>query len=129
MLLCPWLDLTWPYPYPSPNLERAAQHMREWTDLYLDGHPVDDPLLDATLADLHGLPPLLLQAATGDGLIEATQRLVEQATASGVHAHLELYPTDVHGFQMFWSFLPEAADAIARAAHFCRTGEPLPDAP
>ena len=128
VLLCPWLDLTWPYPYPSPNLERAALHMREWTDLYLAGHPVDDPLLDATVADLHGLPPLLLQAATGDGLTEATQRLVEQAKAAGVETHLELYPTDVHGFQMFWSFLPEAADAIARAAYFCRTGQPLPEA-
>lgn len=127
VLLCPWLDLTWPYPYPSPNLERAVSHMREWTDLYLDGHPIDDPLLDASVADLRGLPPTLLQAATGDGLLEETRRLVEHAASSGLDAHLELYPTDVHGFQMFWSFLPEAADAISRAAHFCRTGQPLPD--
>ncbi|MGH3119177.1 MAG: alpha/beta hydrolase fold domain-containing protein [Gaiellales bacterium] len=126
-LLCPWLDLTWPYPYPSPNLERAIALMGKWRASYLNGHPIEDPLLDATLADLQGLPPMLVQAATGDGLLDDTRQLVEQATSSGLPVHLELYPTDVHGFQMFWSFLPEAADAIGRAAHFCRTGLPLTD--
>jgi hypothetical protein len=28
-----------------------------------------------------------------------------------VDAHLELFPVDAHDFQIFWSFLPEAAPA------------------
>jgi hypothetical protein len=33
---------------------------------------------------------------------------------------LELYPVDAHAFQLFWSFLPEAADAFAAAGEFIR---------
>jgi hypothetical protein len=31
---------------------------------------------------------------------------------------LELFPRDVHVFHVFWSFLPEAADALAQAGEF-----------
>ena len=33
---------------------------------------------------------------------------------------LELYPADTHVFHVFWSFLPEAADALQRAGAFAR---------
>ena len=33
-------------------------------------------------------------------------------------ARLELYPADTHVFHVFWSFLPEAADALAQAGRF-----------
>jgi epsilon-lactone hydrolase len=29
-----------------------------------------------------------------------------------------LYPVDTHAFHMFWSFLPDAADALAQAGRF-----------
>ena len=38
----------------------------------------------------------------------------------GVDVTLELYPADTHDFQIFWSFLPEAADAVGRAGEFAR---------
>src|SRR6201999_3225250 len=103
-LMCPWVDIAWPYPYPSPDREQALRLMREWTALYLDGHPIDDPLLNPSDADLTGLPPILVQAGTGDGLLEDARRLTEHAVACGVEAHLELYPSTIHGFHMFWSF-------------------------
>jgi monoterpene epsilon-lactone hydrolase len=37
-----------------------------------------------------------------------------------VDATLELYPADTHVFHVFWSFLPEAADALQRAGAFAR---------
>jgi monoterpene epsilon-lactone hydrolase len=37
---------------------------------------------------------------------------------------LELYPVDAHAFQLFWSFLPEAADAIEAAGVFIRKTRP-----
>ena len=46
--------------------------------------------------------------------------LVERATAHGVDARLELYPAETHVFHVFWSFLPEAADALQQAGSFIR---------
>jgi hypothetical protein len=37
-----------------------------------------------------------------------------------VDARLQLFPVDAHAFHLFWSFLPEAADAIEAAGAFIR---------
>jgi hypothetical protein len=37
-----------------------------------------------------------------------------------VEAHLELFPVDTHDFHIFWSFLPEAAQALKQAGRFAR---------
>jgi hypothetical protein len=33
---------------------------------------------------------------------------------------VKLYPVNAHDFQSFWSFLPEATDALRRAGQFIR---------
>jgi hypothetical protein len=35
-----------------------------------------------------------------------------------VEAALDLFPVPTHDFHVFWSFLPEAADALERAGQF-----------
>ena len=89
-------------------------------DAYLNGHPVDDPVVDPLAADLAGLPPILIQAATGDGRLADAEGLAVRARAQGVEVRLELYPVQAHAFQLFWSFLPEAADAFEAAGEFIR---------
>ena len=61
-----------------------------------------------------------MQSATGDFVLEESRLLVERAQAAGVDARLEFYPADTHVFQVFWSFLPEAADALQQAGVFIR---------
>jgi monoterpene epsilon-lactone hydrolase len=68
-----------------------------------------------------------VQAATGDVTLGESRRLVDRATEHGVDARLELYPAETHVFHVFWSFLPEAADALQQAGDFVReriAGEP-----
>jgi epsilon-lactone hydrolase len=91
------------------------------TDQYLDGHPIDEPLLNPLSADLTGLPPMLIQAATADPLREDAHQLAQRARAHGVDAKLELFPIETHTFQTFWYFLREAKDALERAGAFVRT--------
>jgi monoterpene epsilon-lactone hydrolase len=123
VLLCPSVDLTFTVRSDAEDQSGAAaasaELRRRFTGPYLAGHPVDDPVVSPLLADLHGLPPMLIQAATGDELLAQAHRLTEHARGCGVDARLELYPTAPHDFQLFWSFLPEAADAIQRAGRFC----------
>ena len=80
-------------------------------------------------ADLTGLPPLLVQSATGDSVLQEARRLTDRARDHGVDARLELYPTPTHVFHTFWSFLPEAADALERAGGFIREVRRAADAP
>ena len=97
-----------------------GEHARTYAESYAGGVPLDDPLLAPLEADLTGLPPLLIQVATGDDQAPDCRRLAERARAHGVDARLALYPGDTHVFHIFWSFLPEAADALREAGEFAR---------
>jgi monoterpene epsilon-lactone hydrolase len=122
VLLCPAVDLSGEYIRAS-GTQHDPEHiaaLRRSAEAYLGGHPVDDPVLSPLLAELTGLPPLLVQAATGDIVLDESRALVERATADGVDAQLELYPAETHVFHVFWSFLPEAADALGQAGGFIR---------
>jgi acetyl esterase/lipase len=88
---------------------------------YLAGHPADDPLLSPLQTSLAGLPPLLIQAASGDAVLQEAQLLARHATQCGVDASITVYPVPTHDFHVFWSFLPEARDAIDRLGRFVRT--------
>jgi acetyl esterase/lipase len=108
LLFCPGVDLA-RSPKTRPNAEA-----------YLGAHPADDPIVSPLNADLGGLPPLLVQVATGDEWCEDGKALVTRAREHGVDARLELYPVATHVFQVFWSFLPEATEAIESAGRFAR---------
>jgi acetyl esterase/lipase len=88
---------------------------------YLAGHPADDPLLSPLQTSLAGLPPLLIQAASGDAVLQEAQLLARHATQCGVDASITVYPVPTHDFHIFWSFLPEARDAIDQFGRFVRT--------
>jgi epsilon-lactone hydrolase len=132
VLLCPAVDLTFRLLSPPPDdpvskLALDFAHMS--AAAYLDGHPIDDPLVSPLRADLSGLPPMLIQAATGDLQRPDAQALADRAGEHGVDVELELYPVDTHVFHYFWSFLPEAADALESAGRYIarvHASEPIP---
>jgi epsilon-lactone hydrolase len=125
MLFCPFVDLTGAtlksLAGNDPQVATLLEHAIRNVDAYLDGHPIDDPVVSPLTADLTGLPRMLIQAATGDAQREDAQLLTERARAHGVDAHLELYPVDTHAFQTFWSFLPEAMEGLSQAGRFVQT--------
>jgi epsilon-lactone hydrolase len=121
----------------SPGVDMAARTfaetakhqdlelVRRYASMYLAGHPVDDPLVSPLNADLRGLPKILIQNCTADPIAPDAKLLAERLRDAGVDVNLDLYPGDTHVFQVFWSFLPEASDAICRAGEFAtavRTG-------
>jgi epsilon-lactone hydrolase len=123
VMLCPGVDLTFERidelpsePQPALSLEQ----LHSFVASYLDGHPIDDPLVSPLLGDLTGLPPMLIQGGISDVMVEDAQRLAERARSQGVDTRLELYPVATHDFHVFWSFLPEAADALQQAGAFVR---------
>lgn len=117
VLLCPGVDLTGGLPRLAPH---ELELVRHYAAIYLAGHPADDPVVSPLTADLRGLPPMLIQAATGDAFLEEASQLTARAREHGVDARLDLYPVDTHVFHTFWSFLPEAAAALQQAGRFVR---------
>jgi len=112
VLLCPAVDLL----DDAGDGEQRAIARRN-AEAYLAGHPPDDPLVSPLHGDFSDMPPLLIQSATGDFVLPQARRLADHAP----DARLELYPADTHVFHVFWTFLPEAADALGQAGEFIRS--------
>jgi acetyl esterase/lipase len=131
LMLCPGFRLTFEHDMEMPNGQPglSVEQLRGFAESYLGGHPADDPILDPLGADLTGLPPMLIQGGTGDVIVEDAHRLAEHARRHGVDVRLELYPVDTHDFQIFWSFLPEAAEAVQQAGHFASAIREAADEP
>jgi acetyl esterase/lipase len=125
LLLCPWVDLAYLLPQitpTDPQLLVNERLMRRCVDLYLAGQSLDDPIINplGRPEALAGLPRLLIQAGTGDHVLNQAQALTEQARDQGVEARLALYPVATHAFHLFWPFLPEAMQALQEAGRFIR---------
>ena len=124
VLFCPGVDPTFESLAESDvdGADELLEQARALIGSYLAGHPLDDPLVSPLTADLTGLPPLLIQAAEGDLALGDALTLETRMRESGVPVTLEPYFSMTHAFQMFWSFLPEAVEALASAGRFIRGG-------
>jgi monoterpene epsilon-lactone hydrolase len=127
ILMCPWLDLAGELAHGAPPDSLAR--VRRISATYLAGFPVDDPAVNPLHADLAGLPPLLIQASEDDEFVRDARALAERARSHGVYASLEVYPVEAHVFHLFWSFLPDAADALEAAGAFAREIRQIGQAP
>jgi epsilon-lactone hydrolase len=123
VLLCPWVDLTGksqrPPQEPSP-MPFSPELARRCAQAYLGGD-CDDPTLDPLHAELNGLPPVLIHAASGDAVLPEAQLLAEHGQECGVDTKIKIYPVPTHDFHIFWTFLPEARDALDEAGRFIRS--------
>jgi acetyl esterase/lipase len=80
-----------------------------------------DPLLSPVFADLHGLPPLLIQVGSNEILLDDAVRLAARAAADDVEVRLEVTPGATHVFQSYGAKLDEAGSALDAIGAFVRT--------
>jgi acetyl esterase/lipase len=64
------------------------------------------------LADLAGLPPLLLHVGEAECLLDDVLRFADVARAAGVDLTCEQWPDMIHVWHMFAPRLPAASDAL-----------------
>lgn len=84
-----------------------------------------NPLLSPIFADLHGLPPLLIQVGSDELLLSDARRVTERAQAAGVAVTLSVFSHMWHVFQMFAPSLPEARQAVNALGAFISQKSPL----
>lgn len=79
-----------------------------------------DPLANPLLADLKGLPPMLLQVGGDDVLLDDSKAFLAKAQASGVDVTLEIEPNMQHVYHFLAGASLEADTAVRRAAAWGR---------
>lgn len=123
VLLSPWADLTVPHLPQDAGLDPVinAGALRTRAADYLAGADPRDGLLSPVLADLTGLPPILVQAGSEEYLLDDAVRLAARAAADHVAVTLDVTPRVLHVFQAFAALLEEGEEALVRAAAFLRT--------
>ena len=88
---------------------------------YLKGAGDDaarDPRASPIFADLHGLPPLLVQVGDREIVLDDSLDFAAAARAAGVDVTLEVHERMIHVFQQFAADVPEAAQAVATIGTF-----------
>lgn len=127
-LLSPWTDLSGSgatfreQADADPMLK--PEFVEEAAEMYANGRPLDDPELSPLFADLAGLPPMLVQTGLDEILLDDSRRLVEGATAVGVDITLDLAAGMWHVYPAFAGLMPEADEALVRAAIYIRAKAP-----
>lgn len=119
--LSPWFDLALTGATLDKNrttdylngavLATAAQ-------MYLGEHDCRDPLASPLYADLHGLPPLLIQVGDAEMLLDDSRRFVQRVRAAGGDIELEVWPGMVHVWHFTYQIEPQARRAVESAGRF-----------
>ena len=124
VVFSPWVDLTQSGVSMStnadvdPSLAQAGMQIRADDYIAGTGASARDDLVSPLFADLHGLPPLLIQVGSHEVLLDDAVRLAAKAAADDVDVILDVIPGAPHVSQAFAAVLDESAQALDRAATF-----------
>ncbi|TYZ14225.1 alpha/beta hydrolase [Hymenobacter lutimineralis] len=123
--LSPWTDLVLPERVLREVCQEETQllealQIRDWGTHYAGSTPLTHPLVSPGQAELHGLPPLLIQLSDAEVLCDDGLSFVEKARRAGVPVTLQAFQGLVHWWHLFWRVLPEARQALDDAAGFVR---------
>ncbi|MDI1302601.1 MAG: alpha/beta hydrolase [bacterium] len=132
VLISPYIDITLStgsvttFKARDPMVTAHALH--RGSEGYRGAIPAGDARVSPLFADLHGLPPMLVQAGGEEILLDDALRLLERGRAAGVSVDCRIYEGMWHNFQMFSHYLETADRAIDEISYFVRqyTAEAAP---
>jgi monoterpene epsilon-lactone hydrolase len=121
-LISPWTDLeaaggsydTSSDPFFARDLVRGLAAG------YLAGADPRTPMASPLYADHRGLPPTYIQAGGEESLLDDSRMLAERMRTAGVDVRLDVFPGELHTFQMTAGNTAAAEDAIGRAGGWLR---------
>jgi monoterpene epsilon-lactone hydrolase len=103
------------------DLMLVEKKERKSIEIYLREVDPRSPLASPFFADLHGLPPMLIQVGSHELLLSDAERFAGKAKAAGVDVTLEVWEGMQHEWQFTAKFLPEGRRAILRVGEFVET--------
>jgi acetyl esterase/lipase len=122
--MSPIMDLTASGASTRTNAKRDPLLRRdgllEVTRVYMHGTDPRSPDASPLFADLHGLPPLLLQVGAGELLLDDSLGMARAAARDDVAVSVEVWPGMVHQWQLFPDVVPDARRALRDCATFIK---------
>lgn len=95
--------------------------IREAGRVYLGDTDPRTPLASPIYADLHRLPPVLIQVGDDEVLLSDATRLADRARAAGVDVTLDVWLGMWHVWHAFAGYVPEADRALKAIGTWMRT--------
>ena len=124
-LVSPWTDLTMSGSTMTtkdavdPLMHKG--YLQELANAYVPaGMESNDPRISVLYADLHGLPPALIQVGSEETLLDDASRFATAAGAADVPVTLEIWPHMIHAWHLWNAHLDAGRRALASAAAFIR---------
>lgn len=124
VMICPMVDLTLSADsfeknkWRDPMLTKSI--LQRGADAYRGNIQSADARVSPVLADLSGLPPMLIQIGSDEVLFDDSAQLAKHAERSGVKVEHHVYAGMWHNFQMFNTFFSPASDALDEIADFIK---------
>jgi acetyl esterase/lipase len=88
-----------------------------WADWFCDSAERRNPLISPLYADLHGLPPIYIQAGRAEILYPSIQAFADRAQKQRADVVLETWEDMPHDFQLFGLDSRPSAEALQRIGH------------
>jgi monoterpene epsilon-lactone hydrolase len=123
VLVCPWVDLAArggtlvsnsAYDVFTPDL------VERWARTVLAGADATDARASPARADLHGLPPMLVQVGGAEMILDQVVGFAERARAAGVDARLRVWEDCFHDWPVYAPVLADGRRAIDEIGAFVR---------
>jgi epsilon-lactone hydrolase len=96
-------------------------YLQELAAAYLRGADPKAPQVSPIHAELHGLPPMLIQVGSSETLLDDAVRLAAVAGAAEVPVTLQIWPDMIHGVQLFHPQLEDGRKALKEVGTFIRS--------
>jgi acetyl esterase/lipase len=91
-----------------------------WTGWYIGNNDPHDPWLSPLMADLAGLPPIMIQVGTNEIHLDDSRNFAEKAKESGVAVTLRIWDGMIHAFPLLSPMFPEARNAMNEIGDYVR---------
>ncbi|MEN6292118.1 MAG: alpha/beta hydrolase [Methanobacterium sp.] len=98
----------------------TQERLEKSRKIYLKGNSLTQPLASPLYADLHGLPPIMIQVGSHELLLDDIIKFYEKAIDSNVEVTFELWKDMFHSFQIFSSCIEEGQNATRNAGEYIK---------
>ncbi len=120
--ISPWADLTMQGRSHSTKSKVEAvlnaDVLSEWALCYTNESNFSNPLVSPIFADLHDLPPLLIQVGSDEILVDDASTLAEKARSAGVDVTLKVWDGMWHVWHALGDLVPESKKAFEEIKQF-----------
>jgi len=100
-----------------------------WTGYYIGDNDPHDTWLSPLMADLAGLPPIMIQVGTHEIHLDDARNFAKKARESGVAVTLRIWDGMVHAFPLLSPLFPEAKKAMNEIGDYIKNNLTTSDSP